>query len=51
MGTRGKRREKAGIIARLERKIHNLEMKCSSLAAENHRLKAVAESIWGGNGE
>ena len=32
-------RAKAGIIAGMERKIHNLEMRCSSLAAENHRLK------------
>lgn len=43
MRKRGKSRAKAGIIAGLDRRIHNLEMRCSSLAAENHRLKKELE--------
>ena len=39
----GKSRAKAGIIAGLERKIFDLQMKCSSLAGENHRLKKELE--------
>lgn len=39
MSARGKARAKAGIIAKMERRIHDLETKCSSLACENHRLK------------
>lgn len=44
MRTRGNARKKAGIIAGLERKIHNLEVKCGSLAAENRKLKKELEN-------
>ena len=40
-------REKAGIIAGLERKIHNLEVECGSLAAENRKLKKELEKYKG----
>jgi regulator of replication initiation timing len=43
MSARGKARAKAGVIARMERKIQNLEVKCGSLAAENRKLKKELE--------
>ena len=47
MSARGKARAKAGVIARMERKIQNLEVKCGSLAAENRKLKKELEKYKG----